>query len=222
MRNPLGVIKNSVYFLNIRLKEHADEKVVKHLKIMEENINAADRIISDLLDLARNKVGVLEPVDLNGILERTFASLSVPENIKVITKLDKIPQMLLDPERIKRVFLNIIQNAVAAMPKGGKLTVGTSRSGDSVEISFKDSGIGITEENMQKLFTPLFTTKTKGLGLGLAICKQIVEGHHGDIVVKSKAGKGALFIVRLPILSEVELVKAGLLQADVLTGRMSE
>jgi PAS domain S-box-containing protein len=222
IRNPLGVIKNSVYFLNIRLKEHADEKVVKHLRIMEENINAADRIISDLLDLSRNKVGALELADLNGILERAFASLSIPENIKVITKLDKIPKMLLDPERIKRVFLNIIQNAVAAMPKGGKLTVGTSRSGDSVEISFKDSGEGIPEENMQKLFTPLFTTKAKGLGMGLSICKQIIEGHRGDIVVKSKAGEGALFIVRLPILSRAELVKTGLLQADVLTGEMSK
>jgi PAS domain S-box-containing protein len=222
IRNPLGVIKNSVYFLNIRLKEHADEKVVKHLRIMEANINAADRIISDLLDLARNKVGALELVDLNGILERAFASLSVPEDIKVITKLDKIPQMLLDPERIKRVFMNIIQNAVAAMPKGGKLVVGISRSGDSVEISFKDSGEGITEENMQKLFTPLFTTKAKGLGLGLAICKQIVEGHHGDIVVKSKVGEGALIIVRLPILPRAELVETGLLQADVPLGGMSE
>jgi len=222
IRNPLGVIKNSVYFLNIRLKEHADEKVAKHLRIMEENVNSADRIISDLLDVTRNKVGALEPVDLNRILERAFASLSVPENIKVITKLDKIPKMLLDPECIQRVFLNMIQNAVAAMPKGGKLTVDISRSGDSVEISFKDSGVGIPEENKQKLFTPLFTTKRKGLGLGLAICKQIVEGHHGDIVVKSKAGEGALFIVRLPILSGTELVKTGLLHADVLIGGMSE
>ena len=72
------------------------------------------------------------------------------------------------------------------------------------------------------LFTPLFTTKTKGLGLGLTICKQIVEGHQGDIEVKSKVGEGTLFIVRLPILSEAQLVKAGLLHADVLTGGMSE
>jgi PAS domain S-box-containing protein len=222
IRNPLGVINNSVYFLNIRLKEHADEKVVKHLKIMEENIKAADHIISDLLDLSRNKVGTLELVDLNGILERVFANISIPENITVITKLDKIPKMLLDPERIKRVFLNIIQNAVGAMPKGGKLVVGTSRSGDSVEISFKDSGEGITKENMPQLFTPLFTTKTKGLGLGLSICKQIIEGHHGEIVVKSKVGEGALFMVRLPILSGAELVKTGLLQADVLIGGRSE
>jgi len=222
IRNPLGVINNSVYFLNVRLKEHADEKVVKHLKIMAENITAADRIISDLLDLSRNNVGVFELVDLNIILKRAFASLSVPENIKVITKVDKIPQMLIDPERMKRVFLNIIQNAVAAMPKGGKLVVGLSRFGDSVEISFKDSGVGIPEESMQKLFTPLFTTKAKGLGLGLAICKQIVEGHNGDIVVKSNAGEGALFIVRLPILSGRELVETGVLQADVLIGEMSK
>jgi PAS domain S-box-containing protein len=221
IRNPLGVIKNSVYFLNVRLKEHADDKVVKHLRIMEKNVNSADHIISDLLDVGRNKMGSLEPVDLNIILEHAFANLPVPENIEVITKLDKIPKMLLDPERIHRVFVNMIENAVAAMPKGGKLTVGTSRSGDSVEISFKDSGVGIPEENMKKLFTPLFTTKTNGLGLGLTICKQIVEGHRGDIVVESKAGEGALFIVRLPILSGAELVKAGLLHAGA-DRRMSE
>ena len=159
---------------------------------------------------------------MNIILERAFAGLSVPENIKVITKLEEIPKMLLDPESIQRVFLNIIQNAFAAMPEGGKLIVGISRIGDSVEISFKDSGVGISEENMQKLFTPLFTTKAKGLGLGLTICKQIVEGHHGDIVVKSKAGEGALFLVRLPILSRAKLVETGLLQADVLNGGVSK
>jgi signal transduction histidine kinase len=222
IRNPLGVIKNSVYFLNVKLKGHADEKVAKHLRIMEGNVNSADRIISDLLDVGRNRVGAIESVDLNRILERALASLSVPENIKVITKLEKIPKMLLDPGRIQRVFVNIIENAVGAMPEGGKLIVELSRFGDSVEISFKDSGVGIPEENMQRLFTPLFTTKTKGLGLGLTICKQIVEGHQGDIEVKSKVGEGTLFIVRLPILSEAQLVKAGLLHADVLTGGMSE
>jgi signal transduction histidine kinase len=222
IRNPLGVIKNSVYFLNVRLEEHVDEKVVKHLGIMEKNINSADRIISDLLDFGRNKMGVLEMIDLNMVLERALANLSIPENIKVITKLEKIPKMPLDPESIQRVFVNIIQNAVAAMPKGGKLTVGISKSGDSVEISFKDSGVGIPHENMQKLFTPLFTTKAKGLGLGLAICKQIVEGHHGDIEVKSEPGEGALFTVRLPILSGAELVKTGLLHSNVLTEGMSE
>ncbi|MFP3985422.1 MAG: PAS domain S-box protein [Candidatus Bathyarchaeia archaeon] len=222
IRNPLGVIKNSVYFLNVKLKEHADERVAKHLRIMEGNVNSANRIISDLLDVGRNSVGAVEPADLNRILERALASLSVPENIKVITKLEKIPEMLLDPGRIQRVFVNIIENAVEAMPEGGRLIVELSRFGDSVEISFKDSGVGIPEENMQRLFTPLFTTKTRGLGLGLTICKQIVEGHQGDVEVKSKVGNGTLFIVRLPILSEAQLVKAGLLHADVLTGGMRE
>ena len=222
IRNPLCVIKNSIYFLNIRLKEHSDEKVTRHLKIMEENVNSAENIIGDLLDLARNNVSKLELADLNIILERVIANQSIPKNIKVVTKLEKIPKMLLDPEHIQRVFVNVIQNAVEVMPKGGELIVGLLRIGDSVEISFKDSGVGISEENMKKLFTPLFTTKTKGLGLGLAICKQIVEGHQGDIVVKSKEGEGTLIMVRLPIRSESGLVNVGLLQSGVLTEGISK
>lgn len=218
IRNPLGVIKNTVYFLNIRLQENTDPKVVKHLKIMENNINSANQIISDLLDLSRNTICNLQLVDLNLLLKSTFNNMSVPEDINVIYKFDKMPKIMLDPDAIRRVFLNLIHNAFAAMPQGGKLVIATSISGDSIEISFKDSGVGISEENMKKLFTPLFTTKAKGLGLGLTLSKQIVEKHNGDITVKSKVGEGALFIVRLRITSRKQFINAGLLQNDVLMG----
>jgi signal transduction histidine kinase len=189
---------------------------------MEDSVNSAENIIGDLLDLGRNRVSNLELVDLKIILESAIANISVPENIKIITKLEKIPKMMLDREQVQRVFVNLIQNGVEAMPKGGELIVGLLRFGDLVEISFKDSGVGISEENLQKLFTPLFTTKTKGLGLGMAICKQIVEGHQGNIVVKSREGEGALIIVSLPIRFEVGLVKDGHRHGDVLTEGMSK
>jgi PAS domain S-box-containing protein len=216
LRNPLGVINNAIYFLSNRLKEVTDPKVVKHLKIMENNINSANQIISDLLDLSRDKICDLQLVDLNLLLENVFNSISVPENIKLITKFDKIPKIMLDPGAIKRVFLNLIYNAFAAMPQGGKLVIATSISGDILEISFKDSGVGISEENMKKLFTPLFTTKAKGLGLGLTLSNQIIEKHKGNITVKSKVGEGALFIVRLPNISKKQVINDGLLQNEVL------
>jgi signal transduction histidine kinase len=215
IRNPLGVIRNSVYYLNLKLKDISDEKIAKHLKIMEGNISSADRIISDLLDIGRNKIGPFESVDLNMILELSLARLTIPKDIKVIMKLDKIPKLLLDPEHIQRLFLNVIQNAFAAMPKGGKLTVRLSMSGDWAEISFQDSGEGILEENLQKLFEPLFTTKAKGLGLGLTISKQIVEAHHGEIKISSNAGEGTLVVIRLPFLSEVNLLKPALLLGEI-------
>jgi len=218
IRNPLGVIKNAVYFLSVRLKENKDPKVVRHLKIMENNINSANQIISDLLDLSRDTICNLQPVDLNLLLKSMFDGMPVPEGINVIYKLDKMSKIMLDPDTIRRVFLNLINNAFAAMPQGGKLVIATSISGDSIEISFKDSGVGISEENMKNLFTPLFTTKAKGLGLGLTLSKQIVEKHNGDITVKSKAGEGALFIVRLPITSRKQCINAGLLQKDVPMG----
>lgn len=199
IRNPIGVIKNSVYYLNLKLKDTSNENVAKHLKIMERNINSADHIISDLLEIGQNKRSQLESAGLDTILESTFANLIIPKNIQVIKKLDKIPKLQVDPEHIQRLFLNIIQNAFAAMPQGGKLTIQLSISGNCVEISFQDSGEGISKENLQKLFTPLFTTKAKGLGLGLIICRQIVETYKGEIKISSNVGEGTLVVIRLPL-----------------------
>ena len=99
---------------------------------------------------------------------------------------------------MQRVFINLIKNAIEAMPEGGKLIIGTSEVNDSVEFSFSDTGIGIPKENMEKIFTPLFTTKTKGMGLGLPICKRMIEAHGGSISAESTVGKGATFKVVIP------------------------
>ena len=205
LRNPLGVINNSSYFLNMRLKDITDEKVVKHLKILEREVNSANLIISDLLDFARKKPLTLKETNLNDIVSDALSHISISENITVTTKLSKIPPMLLDQEQIRRVFQNLILNAVQAMPEGGKLEVQTVKRDDSVEIAFKDTGVGIPEENLPRLFTPLFSTKAKGVGLGLSICKQIIEGHGGNIAVKSKVDKGSTLTVRLPIRVEKEV-----------------
>jgi len=205
IRNPLGVIKNSAYFLNMKLKDAADEKVVKHLKILEKEVNSANFIISDLLDFARKKPPTLDQADLSETVKNTLSYITVPENIKVEIKLGEIPKMLLDKEQVQRVCQNLILNAVQAMPEGGKLTIQTTKQDDSAKLIVRDTGVGIPKENMPKLFTPLFSTKAKGIGLGLVICKQIVEGHDGNITVESEVGEGSTFTVKLPIRMEKEI-----------------
>jgi len=198
IRNPLGVIKNSVYFLGLRLKD-TDGKVTKHLRIIEKEVNSANLIVGDLLDFARRKPPVLQETDLNEILRTAASDSFIPGNIKLAMKPGEMPRMFLDQEQLRRVFLNIILNAVQAMPDGGKLTIQTSKHDDSVRIEFTDTGVGIPEENLPKLFTPLFSTKAKGIGLGLTVCKQIIEAHDGNITVKSKVGEGSTFTIELPI-----------------------
>jgi PAS domain S-box-containing protein len=205
IRNPLGVIKNSAYFLNMKLKDAADEKVVKHLKILEKEINSANLIISDLLGFASKKTPTLDKTDLNETVKNTLSYITVPENIKVEIKLGEIPKMLLDKEQVQRVCQNLTLNAVQAMPEGGKLTIQTTKQDDSANLIVRDTGVGIPKENMPKLFTPLFSTKAKGIGLGLAICKQIVESHDGNITVESRVGEGSTFTVKLPIRTEKEI-----------------
>ncbi|MEM3786141.1 MAG: ATP-binding protein, partial [Nitrososphaeria archaeon] len=125
----------------------------------------------------------------------------IPENIKVIVNI--LPGFTIDadPESIKRVFTNIIINAFQAMPEGGTLTIYAEKEDNMTKIFFKDTGAGIPKENLEKIFQPLFTTKAKGTGLGLAVCKRIVEAHNGTIDVESELGKGSTFIIKLPIKS---------------------
>ncbi|MEM2568059.1 MAG: ATP-binding protein [Candidatus Bathyarchaeia archaeon] len=115
--------------------------------------------------------------------------------------------VVVDKEKMKRVFVNIIKNAIAAMPKGGRLTISSRKSDDFMEISFTDTGVGMSKEVLEKLWMPFFTTKAKGLGFGLPICKRIVEAHNGKITVKSAPNKGTTFTVTFPVKPKTERVK---------------
>jgi PAS domain S-box-containing protein len=206
LRNPLGVIKNSVYYLNMILKDDANEKIFKHLKILDKKINSADNIISNLLDLTKQKAPTLQLTDLNKTVTNVLSHLTVPENIVLDIKLSKIPKSLLDEEQIQRVMQNLIMNSIQAMTEGGKLTIQTTKQDETLKLIVKDTGVGIPKEYIADLFTPLFTTKAMGIGLGLVICKQIVEGHNGTITVKSKVGKGSEFIVELPFQAKKKIL----------------
>ena len=207
LRNPLGVIKNSVYYLNMILKDDADERIFKHLKILDKKVNSANNIINDLLDITRIKVPALQLTDLNKTVRNVLSSLAVPENIVLDLKLAKIPKALLDREQIQRVIQNLIMNSIQAMTEGGILTIQTTKHDYNLKLIVKDTGVGIPKKDISNLFTPLFTTKAKGIGLGLVICKQLVEGHNGTITVKSKVSEGSEFIVELPIQAEKKIIE---------------
>ena len=199
LRNPLGVINNSVYFLNQKIKEK-DEKLSKHLNILQFEVNKANKFISDLLDFVRTGTPTLKEGRINRVIENVLDEIIIPENIILEKNLDvKLPKIHFDLSQIKQVFHNLILNAIQAMPEGGILEIKTLTREDLVEIRIKDSGIGISEENLDKIFEPLFTTKVIGIGLGLTIVKDNMEKHSGTVEVISNIGGGTIFILKLPL-----------------------
>ncbi len=200
LRNPLGAIKNASYFLNMAI-EQPEQEVKETLEILEKEVATSERIISSLLEFARPKPATLQNVHINEVIEESLCRVTVPENVKVVMHLDEtLPIILADPGQLGRVFINIILNAIQAMPEGGQLVIKSEVPGPKwVDVSFTDTGVGILEKNMRKLFEPLFTTKAKGIGLGLAICRTMVEEHGGTIELHSIEGKGSIFTISLPV-----------------------
>ncbi|MCJ7569735.1 MAG: ATP-binding protein [Anaerolineales bacterium] len=200
LRNPLGAIKNAAYFLNMALEE-PEQEIKETLEILEKEVATSERIISSLLDFARQKPPSRRKVNVNEVLQEALSHVEVPENVAVERQLDEtLPVILTDPDQLVQVFGNIILNGIQAMPDGGQLVVKTEiPDPEWVTISVTDTGMGIPEENLDKLFEPLFTTKARGIGLGLAITRTLVEGHGGTLEVQSEVGEGSTFTVRLPM-----------------------
>ena len=200
LRNPLGVMSNAVYFLQTVLAD-ADDSVKEYLDIIKSEIAGSERIVSDLLDSVRTKPPHPEIVGVRELLEKTLGKCAVPSTIKV--KLD-IPETLsplrVDPLQIHQVFRNLISNGIEAMPEGGMLEIQASEDvpAKTITISVRDSGAGIAPELLAKLFQPLFTTKARGIGLGLVVVKRLTQTNGGNVEVRSEAGKGATFLVTLP------------------------
>jgi two-component system sporulation sensor kinase A len=200
LRNPLTSIRNACFYIKstCSCNVSANKTRLEMIDIIEQETIFANNIINDLLDFAAKRPLQKKRQNINEIIEDSLTKGNIPRNIEVKRNFAKKAIIGVDEKQLERVFLNLIKNAVQAMPDGGKLAVTTKETKDNVEIIFADTGIGISEENISKLFTPLFTTKAKGIGMGLAICKNIVEQHNGTIEVKSKAGQGTTFTIKLP------------------------
>jgi signal transduction histidine kinase len=199
LRNPLTSIAGAEYYLRKRLNLKENGKIREMLTLIKKNIVYSNKIINDLLDYSREielEIGISNPKAL--IREAMFV-LEAPKNVQIENLTKNKPKMQVDVEKTKRVFANIVKNAIEAMSKGGTLTITSNKVKDNVEIVFADTGVGMSEETLQKLWTPLFTTKAKGMGFGLPICKRFIEAHGGSIAISSVAGKGTTITVTLPI-----------------------
>jgi signal transduction histidine kinase len=198
LRNPLNVVKTSVYYL-LNAKNPLTEKVRSHLDRIERQVGVADRVITALNDFARLPVPELELVDMTTCLREIIEVTTLPQNIDVKWALGSPPpQVLGDRAQLHIVFGNLIRNARDAMPDGGTLSLVGGGSDEFAEITVRDSGVGISPENLSRIFEPLYSTKAKGIGLGLSIAHEIVGRHHGTMRVTSEVGRGSSVTVSLP------------------------
>jgi signal transduction histidine kinase len=199
LRNPLGVISNAVYYLKMVMPD-AEETIKEYLETISEEVNRSTKIISDLLDFSRIKSVDREETAVSDLVAQVLEKQPTPENIKLATTIPSdFPPVFVDNRQISQVLVNLVTNACQAMPEGGKLSISAQAKKDKVQVSFTDTGSGISKENMKNLFEPLFTTKARGIGLGLAVSKNLVEANGGSIEVESEEGKGSIFSVILPI-----------------------
>jgi signal transduction histidine kinase len=200
LRNPLGVMNNAVYFLQIVLAD-ADETTREYLGIIKDEIADAERIVSDLLDAAaRTKPPQLEMVDVAALIEQTLGKCDVPSTVTVRMNIPAtLPAIRVDPGQMQQVFWNLITNGLEAMVDGGMLEISADedQAAKTVTVSIKDSGRGIGPEDQAKLFQPMFTTKARRVGLGLAVVKNLTQANGGSVGVESVPGKGSTFFVVL-------------------------
>ena len=205
IRNPLQAITGDVYLAKTELAAvpESEEKknTLESLQEIEKNIDYINKIVADLQDFARPLKPHMEEADLKLIISELLAKNDLPENVKVSVKVDSgARKVVVDSAYINRIMYNLVTNAVQAMPKGGKLVIRAykdKKTSDAV-ITVEDTGVGIPENAKNKLFTPMFTTKSKGQGFGLAVIKRMTEALSGNVTFESQEGNGTKFTVRLP------------------------
>jgi len=204
LRNPLTGIAGATYYLKKKLNAKTDKTIKEMLTLIEENIEYSNKIISDLLGYSREIKLELKETSPKSILENALSFVEIPKGISILKIIEDKPKIIVDVEKLKRVFINIIKNAIDAMPKGGTLTIKSSEKTGKLEITFTDTGIGMPKDVLENIWTPFFTTKARGLGLGLPICKRIIEAHGGNISAESTVGKGTTFSITIPLIPKLE------------------
>ncbi len=201
LRNPLQVLKGLSYGLK---KRYADiPEAMEVFEKIDKSIFYMDKIVSDLQAFGKKREPDARMYPLRDLLNNALTQIEAPGNVEIVMEFPEDFMVAVDWYMIQRLFINLILNGVQAMPNGGKLYVKAYEEEDSHIIIIEDTGVGIHEKDIENLFKPLFTTKAKGTGLGLAVCKKIVDAHNGSIEVESKLGKGTVFTVTLPVYTSV-------------------
>lgn len=204
IRNPLQAIISDIYLAKTELSSTQDTEeknsALESLTEIEKNIDYINKIVQDLQDFAKPLSPKIEETDLEQTVHAVLANLSIPGNVTIKHSIKKnFPKIKTDQSYIQRILTNLANNAIQAMPKGGKIAITAIRKGEKAIITVEDNGEGIPENVRSKLFTPLVTTKSKGQGFGLAVVKRFTEGLSGTVTFESEVGKGTKFIIELPL-----------------------
>jgi PAS domain S-box-containing protein len=203
IRNPLGTIRNAVYSIGEAIGKNKMDFVNRALKLAESNITRCNRIINELLDFTRNREIKLKRTEIDSWLNGVLDEQEFPKNIECVRELHSGIVLPIDREYIRRAVNNVITNAIQALQeedsRGNQLKVKSSVNGERLELSFIDTGPGIPDEIREKIFEPLFSTRSFGIGLGVPIIKNIMEEHQGEVKFQSEVDKGTIVTLILPI-----------------------
>ncbi|MDD1775768.1 MAG: ATP-binding protein [Candidatus Methanomethylicus sp.] len=202
IRNPLQAIVSEIDLAKFELLKIPDGKaranIIDSLSSIEKNIDYINKIVLDLQDYARPLKPVMQEVDLEFLCNEVISKSSKPQNIEVLCQISDDLKIITDEVFLRRILNNLVKNSIQAMPEGGRLTIRAYPKGKGVGIEIDDTGTGIAPEAQLKIFMPLFTTKSKGQGFGLAVVKRMTEALNGTVTFESQVGKGTKFIVYLP------------------------
>lgn len=199
LKNPLSRIKSAANIIKTDMTDASDEKK-ELLKIIDNEVLISTKIINDLLDFSRDRKASLKFSDLNQIIESTLSRLRIPQHIVLEQDLEhNLTGLYLDDGQIQQVLINLIMNSIQALDDGGKIYLKTERTGTGVQMTVKDTGCGIRPEHIEKIFEPLYTTKPKGIGLGMSIVKMLMDKHEGTIEIDSRENVGTTVILNFPL-----------------------
>ena len=205
----MTAIRNAVFFLRSYSKSIEDSKALHHLDVIDNELTQSDEVIQRLLELTKGEKIKLINSDLRKIAHDAFLVLNPPTNIQFKVNFQEAAKHVkVDPLLFRQILTNLYTNSIQAMPAGGQINLSAKKSNEWIEIRVSDEGEGINSNLWSKVFDPLYTNKKDGVGLGLSLCKELIERHNGNIEIEASSKNGTTFLLSLPAPKTLELVHA--------------